>query len=450
MKVLDGCLSEARRADQIVVALWGVRKELGNEFYDVITAVSRETESVSQLLRELQDLFLMYPPRVSFIVCFLDVLLPSLERTLKDMSTYLNEPLPIRSRWELLNEKLVEQSGMSIAARITMFVDLLAQLARFLSRSSLYDPTALEITCSRILRLRKLQAFPLPPLNILQPPPVIERAHWAQKIFDNKPQSVTAIKHHRDSLCFGPPMVGNQPQIPTESVILFKLSFDKNKISIMCYYDQAAPQVPIILCRWLDPYFNTLYSSHGAHELTVSRKGSSLQFRRWSLRANQSKIWAALFFKTYESKTRSILFSFYSCQNWGTSKMPNLDSLCQSSQWLQRRSRTRIWLKSLQVFVFCRKYNEKNQTKPHGQFEIRFMTEHGQLLPSKQNQSAHSLHFQLQMPFKTCSKKDQKKTERVLLFLTFDFPDALQKRLNVDVCTEPESELDSGSCWIRK
>jgi hypothetical protein len=62
-----------------------------------------------------------------------------------------------------------------------------------------------------------------------------------------------------------------------------------------------------LLCRWMDPYFNPQYSSYGVHELCVRRKGSSLQFRRWSNNKAHSTLWMALFFKTFESTVSSRL-----------------------------------------------------------------------------------------------------------------------------------------------
>jgi hypothetical protein len=56
-----------------------------------------------------------------------------------------------------------------------------------------------------------------------------------------------------------------------------------------------------LLCRWMDRWYNPLYCCYGVHELCVRRKGSSLQFRRWSVNRMHPTLWMALFFKTWES-----------------------------------------------------------------------------------------------------------------------------------------------------
>jgi hypothetical protein len=78
--------------------------------------------------------------------------------------------------------------------------------------------------------------------------------------------------------------------------------FDKNRLSLTLYLQPEGPDVTRLLCRWMDRYYNPLYSCYGVHELIVRRKGSSLQFRRWSTARNNDTLWVCLFFKTWESK----------------------------------------------------------------------------------------------------------------------------------------------------
>ncbi|KAF5125376.1 hypothetical protein E5D57_010063 [Metarhizium anisopliae] len=42
------------------------------------------------------------------------------------------------------------------------------------------------------------------------------------------------------------------------------------------------------------------FSLRGVHELCIKRCGDSLRFRRWSMNANNSKIWAKLCFNAWE------------------------------------------------------------------------------------------------------------------------------------------------------
>lgn len=175
MEELFGCWREAERADRAAEGLLRLRTVLDLEFYDQISEVLREVESTSRLLRDLYDLFPIYRSRVPIVLYYLNVVLPSFQRTLKEMKVYLeHENLPARAQWTLMSDRLNQQGGMTLAARFVMYVELLVQLVRLLSRcgkhsladwvvlmgvsrSPLYDPTSLELLRLRHLRLRTSQ-----------------------------------------------------------------------------------------------------------------------------------------------------------------------------------------------------------------------------------------------------------------------------------------------------
>lgn len=130
-----GCWHEAARADKLAVELLRIRTALEIEFYDHITEVLREIETTSRLLRDLYDLTTIYESRVPIIVYYLNVLLPSLERTVKNLLVYVaNEAFPPKTQWTLAVERLGDQGGMSLPTRFVLYVDLLIQLVRLLSK----------------------------------------------------------------------------------------------------------------------------------------------------------------------------------------------------------------------------------------------------------------------------------------------------------------------------
>ncbi len=135
MEELLGCWREAQRADKVADGLLKLRTTLDLEFYDQISAVLKEVETTSRLLRDLYDLFPIYRSRVPIIVYYLHVILPSLCRTMKEMMLYIgHENLPARTQWTLMSDRLNQQGGMTLAARFVMHVELLVQLVRLLSR----------------------------------------------------------------------------------------------------------------------------------------------------------------------------------------------------------------------------------------------------------------------------------------------------------------------------
>ncbi|KAB8291130.1 hypothetical protein EYC80_009818 [Monilinia laxa] len=451
MAELSGCWLEADRADHVATELLRIRNILSpitspsssnpSSDYETQTAILRHVEQASRLLRDLHDLFPIYRSRAPLLVYDLTVLLPCLQKSLRDMLAFLRcEDFAPRMQWMLMHERLNEQGGMSLALRFVMYVDFLVQLVRLLMRSPTYDPTTLELLRMRILRLRALRGIPAPPIpfqpHLVPAQPNLfetERRHWAEKIFDDhaQPLSQTCLKHRRDSKCFGPSMNEVRLGISPHSKVLFKLPFDKNRLSVTLYLDDMTLDSPRFLCRWMDKYNAPHYSSYGVHELCIRRRGSALCFKRWSEFREHPTIWMALFFKTWQ---RMVLFHCSFVALKARSQLTNLiprddyviagekklfqgqivdDGFCHtlfvyedhqnhtlrlhaavangelrkcpiwtafvtdlqatSDTWLARHSRHRVWVKDLHIYVFCDEYRRRAQVRKHGEFELYFV-----------------------------------------------------------------------------
>jgi hypothetical protein len=116
-----GCWQEARRCDLIAVQLIRVRNDLRLEFYDPITVLLGRVDQISRLLRDLHDFVLLYRERVPLVQYYLAVILPCLQKTLRDMDIYIgNDMLPSGRQWILMNERLDDQGGMKLATRFQM------------------------------------------------------------------------------------------------------------------------------------------------------------------------------------------------------------------------------------------------------------------------------------------------------------------------------------------
>jgi hypothetical protein len=181
MEELFGCWQEARRADKISSRLLVIRTEL-DEHYDHISAVLKEVECSSRLLRDLHDLFPIYRSRVSMVLYYLQIILPTMCKTMRDMTIYIeNDELSTKLQWVLMNDRMSAQGGTTLLQRFAMYCEALVQTVRLLSRcgnfskdcppymigptdnvgrSPLYDPTTLELLRVRHMRLRKLQGIP--------------------------------------------------------------------------------------------------------------------------------------------------------------------------------------------------------------------------------------------------------------------------------------------------
>lgn len=55
------------------------------------------------------------------VLYYLTVVLPCLQRTLRDVMIYADNQLPPVTKWILLNERLSEQGGMAVGSRFVMY-----------------------------------------------------------------------------------------------------------------------------------------------------------------------------------------------------------------------------------------------------------------------------------------------------------------------------------------
>ena len=141
MEELFGVWREAARADKVAAHLSRIRHDLSEEYFERITAVLREVESSSRLLRDFHDLFPIYRSRVPIVLYYLQVILPCYCKTLRDMVIYLdNSELNPRRQWVLMNERLNDQGGMTLPQRFVMYIDFMVQLIRLLSRCEISTP----------------------------------------------------------------------------------------------------------------------------------------------------------------------------------------------------------------------------------------------------------------------------------------------------------------------
>lgn len=75
-------------------------------------------------------------------------------------------------------------------------------------------------------------------------------------------------------------------------------TFDNDRLSLTVFQNPVDHGVYLLfrILKDCEPWF----SLRGSHELCIMREGSSLQFRRWSNTDNRPKLWATLFFRTWE------------------------------------------------------------------------------------------------------------------------------------------------------
>ncbi|KAK0737718.1 hypothetical protein B0T21DRAFT_286197 [Apiosordaria backusii] len=442
--LLRGCCREADRCEIVAIGLDQLRLALPESFHGHLIALAGEIRSSSRLLRDLADRSQVHFARVPIVANYLNVVLPCLSRTLKDIIGYYEEKTISREmRWRKMYNKMTEEaSGLALPQRFVLYNHFLSLLKQLLTRSPSFELNTLETLRTRILKLREQRGIAPPPMQIgtlvrqeLMPLTIMQdaNAHWAEQIFSLPLPSRTALKHLRPSKSFGPFYPWGHFTIPPESKILFRRPFDDDRISIVVYLN-SVDQSPYFLMRTMQgdvPWF----SLFGAHELCINREGSALQLKRWSRSEQCSKLWAALYFLTWEEmvlfyctfvalKARNMLTVQIHPDEFGLQREKRLfqaqiiddgfkHSLIvyediqtrglrlhaavwegelrqcpvwtafvthqsQSRTWLSRRSKHRVWLKDVQLYVFCSAYRQENMRQnKSGAFEIYFDREEG-------------------------------------------------------------------------
>ncbi|KAK4165850.1 hypothetical protein QBC43DRAFT_207813 [Cladorrhinum sp. PSN259] len=442
--VLRSCCREADRADTVSLGLDQLRAALPESFHSHLIALTEEIRNSSRLLRDLADRSQVHVSRVPIVGTYLDVVVPCLSKSLKDIVAYYEDKTVSREiRWRKMYNKMTDEAeGLALPQRFVLYNHFLSLLKQLLTRSPSFDLNTLEALRTRILKLREQRGIPCPPMQVgslvrqdLMSLAVVQEpnAHWAEQIFSLPLPSRTALKHLRPSKSFGPFYPWGHFSIPPESKILFRRPFDNDRISIVVYLN-SVDKSPYFLMRTMQgdtPWFSLL----GAHELCISREGSAVQLKRWSRSEQCSKLWAVLFFLTWEEmvlfyctfvalKARNMLTVQIHPNEYRLQREKRLfqaqiiddgfkHSLIvyedmqtrglrlhaavwegelrqcpvwtafvthqsQSPTWLSRRSRHRIWLKDVQLYVFCSAYRQENMRQnKSGAFEIYFDREEG-------------------------------------------------------------------------
>ena len=171
MEELRGVWREATRADKTAHHLNRIRDAFSEEHFAPITAVLREVEASSRLLRDFHDLWPLYPARGARLSYYLHVLLPCYCRSLRDMLVFLdNAGLSTAAQWTLMMDRLDGQAGYTLPERFVLYFDFLVQLIRNLTQYVSFSstPSSSTGTSSRILT-------PLPPCFANQPAPPAHR-----------------------------------------------------------------------------------------------------------------------------------------------------------------------------------------------------------------------------------------------------------------------------------
>lgn len=143
-----------------------------------MVALIEEIRRSSQLLRELADHSRMHSSRAAIVVNHLNVILPCLSKTLRDITSYYEDKTMTReTRWrKMYHDMMKEAGGLCLHQRFLMYNHFLVLLVFLLVRDKNYDQGQLEIVRANILELRQRRGLPAPVQTPISPdhqqPPV--------------------------------------------------------------------------------------------------------------------------------------------------------------------------------------------------------------------------------------------------------------------------------------
>lgn len=135
-QLLLTCCREADQAEIVACGLDQLRVALTESFHSHLIALAEEIRSSSRLLRSLADHSQMHLGRVSFMAVYLNVVLPCLSRTLKDIIGFYEDKTMTREiRWrKMYNNMTEEAAGLPLPQRFVLYNYFLSLLKQLLTR----------------------------------------------------------------------------------------------------------------------------------------------------------------------------------------------------------------------------------------------------------------------------------------------------------------------------
>ncbi|KAF4594589.1 hypothetical protein GQ602_000202 [Ophiocordyceps camponoti-floridani] len=398
--LLQGCHLEAERSEVLSQQLSSLGNALPpepNSSKCHLTAATEALVTASHLLRTMADLSQIQQQRTPLILDALNTVLPCLSRCLRDVSALVRDRSRARAeRWRRVCCLL--GGGDAVAGRFGVYNGFLASVRDLLVRLTVKAPPSAQVG--------PLISHDTMPPHHVDPVPAIQI-----------PRSPSHLE---------------PPPNPPNSKPLHHQSFNASHLSLTIFLDGAS-RAPYLLLRIL-VLGAAWFSVRGVHELCIDRESSSgLRFKRWSASEAGPKLWAVLYFATWEELVllHSVFVSlkarngltvrlapeefrlrgesrlFQACiiddgsrhvlivyRDRQTGALRLHASVCEgelrncpvwtafvthqsaSPTWLTRISPHRVRLADIQLYVFCRHYRQQNQRRGSiGAFDIRFVAD---------------------------------------------------------------------------
>lgn len=300
-----------------------------------------EIHRSASILRDIAERSQAHANRAITVSDHLNVLLPCLSRTLRDITTYYDDKTqPRELRWRRMYHAMLKESGggtsntvqLTLPQRFMLYNNFLGLVLCLLIRDPAFDPSELARLRAHILDLRKRRGIPEPvqvpaqaargPLTlpwkgpssawvggssnsgaVVQIPADPRPQHWCEKVFSLPLTARTDMGLPDRSIAYGPLAILS----PLQHQQMFgrplvRWSFDKGRMVVFFHETVRNGSACSCVVVRMTRAGQHSFAWKGHHELCISQEGNELVFRRWSRTTQCAKEWAALAFITWEGE----------------------------------------------------------------------------------------------------------------------------------------------------
>jgi hypothetical protein len=156
LRLLTGCGHEAERCRTVAVSLEGLRLVLPEANHPEMFATIDETRKCGRLLDGIAHESAIYQDRVPIVLDHLNVVLPSLSKSLRDITGYWEDTSKsLQERWRCIYHNLRREAGIPLPARFMLYKSYLISLRMLLVNSRDFDFNQLERDRASIMVLRE-------------------------------------------------------------------------------------------------------------------------------------------------------------------------------------------------------------------------------------------------------------------------------------------------------
>lgn len=134
--LLNGCCHEAERAERVGECLKALRHALPGRLHAHLDLLVVEIFTACRILRDLTDISQVYMARVPLVMGYINVILPSLAKTLMDIERHYSDKAKTREqRWRVMCHEMNEEiPGTPLPARFAMYNQYLNLLRMVLGK----------------------------------------------------------------------------------------------------------------------------------------------------------------------------------------------------------------------------------------------------------------------------------------------------------------------------